>query len=32
LGGDVCLPVGIRTCFPYTPCWLTMGLAWKQLI
>jgi hypothetical protein len=27
LGGDVCLPVGIRTCFPYTPCWLTMGLA-----
>ncbi|KAG0528324.1 hypothetical protein BDA96_05G001500 [Sorghum bicolor] len=25
LGGDVCLPVGIRTCFPYTPCWLTMG-------
>jgi hypothetical protein len=25
LGGNVCLPVGIRTCFPYTPCWLTMG-------
>ena len=25
LGGHIHIPVGIRTCFPYTPCLLTLG-------
>ncbi|XP_072150634.1 uncharacterized protein [Setaria viridis] len=25
LGGRIHIPVGMRTCFPYTPCLLTMG-------